>query len=281
MRVGVVILPDRPWAQARRIWVKAEELGFDHAWTYDHLGWRDLVDGPWFDAIATLTAAACVTERMRLGTMVASPNFRHPVHFAREVSTLHDISGGRAMIGVGAGGLAGFDNDVLGQPHLDRRQRFDRFAEFVEVLHRLLHEGRVTYRGAYYDAVDARCEVSDLPLVVAAEGPRGIKLATAYGDAWVAGGEVTDDVERWWASVEELAQRNPVSTNRFLILDPRSSVYSMSSAEYFLDAVARAERLGFTDVLTHWPRESSWFAGDEAVIVEAMTELQRRRSAAG
>ncbi|NUO56598.1 MAG: LLM class flavin-dependent oxidoreductase [Hamadaea sp.] len=275
MRVGVVILPDRPWAQARRLWEKAEAVGFDHAWTYDHLGWRDLVDGPWFDAIATLTAAAGVTGRIKLGTMVASPNFRHPVHFAREISTLNDISGGRAMIGVGAGGLAGFDNDVLGLPHLDRRQRFERFAEFVELLYRLLREGRVTFDGAYYQAVDARCEVSDLPLVVAAEGPRGIKLAQKYGDAWVAGGEVTEDVEAWWASVERLSDRNPVSTTRFLILDPRSATYSLSSVEYFVDAVERAERLGFTDVLTHWPRESSWFTGDEAVLDEAMAELKR------
>ncbi|NUT20950.1 MAG: LLM class flavin-dependent oxidoreductase [Hamadaea sp.] len=276
MRVGVVILPDRPWAQARRLWEKAETVGFAHAWTYDHLGWRDLVDGPWFDSIATLTAAAGVTGHIKLGTMVASPHFRHPAHFAREITTLDDVSGGRAVIGVGAGGLAGFDNDVLGQPRLDRRQRFERFAEFVELLHRLLREGRVTYDGAYYRAVDARCEVSELPLVIAAEGPRGIKLAQKYGDAWLAGGDVTEDVEEWWSSVERLSERNPINTTRFLILDPRSAVYSLSSVEYFVDTVERAERLGFTDVVTHWPRESGWFAGDEAVLDEAMAELRLR-----
>ena len=58
MRAGVIILQDQRWATARERWQRAEEYGFDHAWTYDHLGWRDLVDGPWFDAVATLTAAA-------------------------------------------------------------------------------------------------------------------------------------------------------------------------------------------------------------------------------
>src|SRR5215813_6313235 len=105
MRVGIAILPDQRWSEASRRWQLAEDYGFDHAWTYDHLGWRDLIDGPWFDAVPTLTAAALVTSRIRLGIMVASPNFRHPVHFAREVTALDDLSGGRLVLGIGAGGL--------------------------------------------------------------------------------------------------------------------------------------------------------------------------------
>ena len=121
MRIGIVILPDERWSVAGRRWQRAEEYGFDHAWTYDHLGWRDLVDGPWFDAVPTLTAAAMVTRRIRLGTFVASPNFRHPVHFAREVTALDDISQGRLLLGVGAGGI-GFDSAVLGAPELTPRR---------------------------------------------------------------------------------------------------------------------------------------------------------------
>ena len=60
MRLGVVILPEHPWATARDIWRRAEDLGFDHAWTYDHLAWRSLRDTTWFGAIPTLTAAAGV-----------------------------------------------------------------------------------------------------------------------------------------------------------------------------------------------------------------------------
>ena len=81
MRLGVCILPELRWPEQRRLWHRAEELGFDHAWTYDHLAWRSLADGPWFGAIPTLTAAALATSRMRLGPLVASPNYRHPVPF--------------------------------------------------------------------------------------------------------------------------------------------------------------------------------------------------------
>ena len=103
-----------PLVGGAALWRRAEALGFDHAWTYDHLAWRSLRDSPWFGAVPTLTAAAMATERIRLGTLVASPNFRHPVPFATELVTLDDISGGRLTLGIGAGG-DGWDATMLGQ----------------------------------------------------------------------------------------------------------------------------------------------------------------------
>ena len=102
MRFGVLILPDASWSVARERWQSAERMGFDHAWTYDHLTWRSLRDGPWFAAMPTLAAAAAATTRLRLGTLVASPTFRHPVTFAKELITLDDISDGRITAGIGA-----------------------------------------------------------------------------------------------------------------------------------------------------------------------------------
>ena len=137
MRHGIVILPQDRWPEARRKWRLAEELGFDHAWTYDHLSWRSLAGEPWGATIPTLTAAAEATTRIRLGTFVASPNFRHPVPFAKELATVDDVAGGRLLLGVGSGGT-GFDAFVLGQPAYTPRQRHERFAEFVERLDTLL-----------------------------------------------------------------------------------------------------------------------------------------------
>ena len=176
MRFGLVILPDQRWQRAARRWQLAEDYGFDHAWTYDHLGWRSLVDGPWFDAVPTLTAAATVTARIRLGTLVASPNFRHPVSFMRQLTALDDVSNGRIMLGLGAGaGGASFDSHVLGAPVLSPRQRVDRYAEFAELLDLLLRTDHVTWRGRYYEAVDARnlpgcVQRPRIPFVMAADG---------------------------------------------------------------------------------------------------------------
>lgn len=106
MRFGVLILPAETWATQRDTWRRADHLGFDHAWTFDHLAWRSLREAPWFGAVPTLAAAAAVTSSIRLGTLVASPNFRHPVPFARELITLDHISEGRFTLGIGAGEVA-------------------------------------------------------------------------------------------------------------------------------------------------------------------------------
>jgi alkanesulfonate monooxygenase SsuD/methylene tetrahydromethanopterin reductase-like flavin-dependent oxidoreductase (luciferase family) len=273
LRVGIVILPELRWADARARWTRAEEYGFAHAWTYDHLGWRDLVEGPWFDSIVTLTAAAGATESIRLGTLVASPNFRHPVHFAREITALDDISGGRLTLGVGAGAAApSFDARVLGGPELSPSRRVDRFAEFVELLDLLLREQRATWRGSYYEAVDARTTPGCLqsprvPFVVAANGRRSMGLAERFGDGWITTGTRTDDLEDWWRSVADRAARFSGSGDRYLSLDAGPQ-FSLSSRGFFEEQVGRAAELGFTDVITHWPRPDSWYEGDEAVLEE-------------
>ena len=278
MRVGIVILPELRWAQAQERWRRAEEYGFAHAWTYDHLAWRDLADGPWFDAIATLTAAATATRTIRLGTLVASPNFRNPVHFAREVTALDDISGGRLTLGLGAGAAApSFDALVLGHPPLSPRQRTDRYAEFVELLDTLLRSERTTWRGQYYEAVDARTtpgcvQQPRVPFVLAANAPRGMALAARFGQGWVTMGGTADDLEAWWRSVEELANRYEGTGDRYLMLDS-APVFSLSSASFFEDQIGRARELGFTDAITHWPRPSSWYAGDESVLDEVAPML--------
>lgn len=131
LRLSTVILPYLRWHEGGRdTWQRAEQLGFHTAFTYDHLSWRTFRDGPWFGAVPTLTAAAAVTDHLRLGTLVTSPNFRHPVTLAKELISLDDISGGRITLGVGAGGT-GFDATALGQEPWTPRERADRLAEFV------------------------------------------------------------------------------------------------------------------------------------------------------
>jgi alkanesulfonate monooxygenase SsuD/methylene tetrahydromethanopterin reductase-like flavin-dependent oxidoreductase (luciferase family) len=288
VRFGIVILADQRWTEAARRWRQAEEYGFDHAWTYDHLGWRSLVDGPWFDAVPTLTAAAMVTSRIALGTMVASPNFRHPVSFARQLTALDDISDGRFVLGVGAGaGGASFDNKVLGQPELVPRERADRFAEFVGLLDRLLTTDHVTWSGRYYSAVDARnlpgcVQRPRIPFVIAANGKRSIALAARFGEGWVTTGDRAGGLAAWWQSVAEASRqldealaaagRPGEEVRRYLSLDA-SGTFSLTSQDYFDEMVGKAAELGFTDVITHWPRPEGPYAGDESVLEAVAARL--------
>ena len=292
MRHGIVILAQDSWPEARRKWMLAEELGFDHAWTYDHLSWRSLADEPWGATIPTLTAAATVTSRIKLGTFVASPNFRHPVPFAKELATVDDISAGRLLLGVGSGGT-GFDAFVLGQPEYTPRQRHERFAEFVERLDALLRfeapdAAGFSFSGDWFTAVDARmvgvpAQTPRLPFVLAANGPKGLALVSRFGQGWVTTGPEGVTGDEWWTAVAGLASRlddaaaaagrDPRSIDRYLSLDS-GGTYSLSSIAAFDDLTARAAELGFTDVISHWPRHGGIYAGSEDVLLEAASRLR-------
>ena len=275
MRFGITILPELPWSEARPRWEAAEAMGFDHAWTYDHLVWGGLPDSPWYATMPTLTAAALVTERIGLGTFVSSPNFRHPVALHRDVQSLDDISGGRFLLGVGTGG--DLDSRILGGPALSVRERVDRFQEFVELVARLRSEDHVDASGRWFSARDARTlpPLRDVPLIVAANGPRSLRFAARTGDAWVTTGPKADRIDEWWTGLDTArhtleealvdADRDPVSFPRYLNLDS-SPQYSLTSRTVFEEMVGRAESLGFTDVITHWPRPDGPYAGQVAVL---------------
>lgn len=282
MRFGVVILPQYPWPEARRRWRKAEELGFDHAWTYDHLSWRTLADQPWGATIPLLTAAATATERIRLGTFVTSPNFRHPVPFAKDLAGVDEIAGGRLLLGIGSGGT-GFDAFVLGQPELTPRERHDRFVEFtrdLDVLLRFEQDGPLSFDGPRYRAVDARmvgepAQAPRMPFVLAANGPKGLRLVAEQGQGWVTTGPDGDGGDAWWSRVAELSQRlddaldaagrERGTVDRYLSIDS-GGTYSLSSPGAADDAVSRAAELGFTDVILHWPRDGEPYEGTEAAL---------------
>ncbi|HEV7172100.1 LLM class flavin-dependent oxidoreductase [Pedococcus sp.] len=283
MRFGITILPEHPWREAAPRWRRAEELGFDHAWTYDHLVWAGLPDSPWFGALPTLAAAATVTRRIQLGTFVSSPNYRHPYLFFRELMTVDDISGGRLLCGLGTGGDV--DARMLGVD-LPLRERVDRFHEFVEVLDRLFREDHVDHAGAHYEMRDARTLPGYVqrprpPFVIAANGPRALRLAAAYGQGWVTYGRGGDTLEDWWAGIAELtraldeaeaAATRAEPLRRYLSLDG-SPRFSLENAALFEEMVGRAADLGFTDVVTHWPRDEGPYAGSESVLDDVASRL--------
>jgi alkanesulfonate monooxygenase SsuD/methylene tetrahydromethanopterin reductase-like flavin-dependent oxidoreductase (luciferase family) len=283
-----VILPEDRWWAAEPKWRAAEEYGFDHAWTYDHLGWRTLVDGPWFSAMPTLTAAAMVTSRIGLGTFVASPNFRHPLPFMRELITLDDISDGRFILGVGAGaGDTSYDALVFGEPDLPTKARVDRFAEFVEALDGLLLSDKFDYQGAYYQMRGARnvpgsVQRPRLPFLIAANGPRTMTLAARFGAAWATTGGQAETLDEWWAGIAQLSAtfddkldqvgRDRSNVLRYLSLDA-APVFSLSSVDAFTDAAGRAAELGFTDIVTHWPRSEGVYEGREQTLEKVADEV--------
>ncbi|MFI6640368.1 LLM class flavin-dependent oxidoreductase [Streptomyces sp. NPDC050504] len=295
MRLSTVILPIYRWNdEGRSHWQRAEELGFHTAYTYDHLAWRSFRDGPWFGAVPTLTAAAAATSRMRLGTLVTSPNFRHPVTLAKELISLDDISDGRITLGVGAGGN-GFDATTLRGPGQEwtPRERADHFGEFVPLLDRLLRSpASVTHEGERYSAHEARnlpgcVQRPRLPFAVAATGPRGMKLAAGYGQAWVTTGDPkifetgtpADSVEAIRGQVGKLGaaceaiDRNPDELDKILLTGfTPDRQRPLESVDAFVEFAANHKALGITEIVIHWPIPDSEFAADEKVFERIATE---------
>ncbi|MFI6470496.1 LLM class flavin-dependent oxidoreductase [Streptomyces sp. NPDC050516] len=295
LRLSTVILPVRRWSEGgREQWRHAEALGFHTAYTYDHLSWRTFRDGPWYGAVPTLTAAAAATEKLRLGTLVTSPNFRHPVTLAKDLISLDDISGGRITLGIGAGGN-GFDASTLlmgGEQPWTPRERADRFGEFVPLLDRLLTEDSVTHEGTFYSANEARnipgcVQRPRLPFAVAGNGPRGMKLAARYGQAWVTTGDpkifetgtpaesraaIRDQIEKLGKACAELG-RDVAGLDKILLtgFTPDRN-QPLDSLDAFVDFAGRHAELGITEIAVHAPIPDSDFATDQAVFEKIATE---------
>ena len=286
MRVGVVLLPTDPWPEARRRIELIEALGYDHLWTYDHLSWRHYRERPWFASIPWLTAAAAATSRIRVGPLVSSPNFRHPVNLAKETMTLDNISGGRVILGVGAGG-PGFDSTVLGGELLPPRERAARLEEFVAVLDRLLREPAITHHGAWYTVEEARMmpgcvqqtarpdrDRGRWPPHVRARGavrghvdhPRGHLGTPETPEALDAALRTQADA---MARACDAAGRDPATIDR-LYMAGWEQERPLRSVDAFREFTARLAALGFTDVVVHDPRADDPARDDPPEILEAI-----------
>jgi alkanesulfonate monooxygenase SsuD/methylene tetrahydromethanopterin reductase-like flavin-dependent oxidoreductase (luciferase family) len=266
MRYGVLILPDERWSDARERWQLAERLGFDHAWTYDHLTWRQLRNDPWFSAVPTLAAAAMITSTIRLGTLVASPNFRHPLPFAKELMTLDDLSGGRLTLGFGAG-ADGFDASATRSHSWSPGERQGRFEEFVTVLDQILTRERCNHSGRYYLVSEARSipgciQQPRIPFALAATGKRGMGVVARFAGTWVSvdsRGPLQPQLELLEESCIRIG-RDPASVHRLRLLGHQ--VNPLASSGAFADVAGELAEQGFSDMVVHWPRRKPPFAAN-------------------
>ncbi|NMO02971.1 LLM class flavin-dependent oxidoreductase [Gordonia sp. TBRC 11910] len=266
MRLSTCILPVFDAAETRTRWREAEQLGFTSAYTYDHQSWRMFRDKPWYDALLTLSLGASVTTGLRLGTLVTTPNFRHPVTLAKDLITLDAISDGRITLGLGAG-TASFDADVLGDPPLTPRRRQDRLEEFTRDLDQLLTNDAVSFAGEWYTAVEARTipgcvQRPRIPFAIAGGGPRGMRLAAELGQAWVcdlsifdAGddvpAELLNQLERLGNTLRD-AGRAPESLERILLVGLDAPAFS-HDVDALIGAAGEYAAAGFTEIVIHAP----------------------------
>lgn len=176
------------WARTLAVARTAERLGFESLWVYDHFHTTpDPTDELTFESFLTLAAIAGVTERVRLGHVVACAGFRNPALVAKMISQLDVMSRGRMVLGIGAGWKQE-EWEAYGYPFPDVGERLDRLEEALEIVDRMLHRpGRATYPGTYHQVAGAinlpRPLQHDLPVMVGGNGrKRTWALAARYAD---------------------------------------------------------------------------------------------------
>jgi len=188
MRVGVQ-LPEVErevrWPEYVAMARAAEEAGFDSIWVGDHLLYRGdgrPERGPW-DAWTLLAGLAAVTERVRLGPLVACTAFRTPGALARGAAAVQELSGGRLVLGLGAG----WNEEEFRAFGLPFDRRASRFEEAFEIVRRLLAGERVTFAGRFHEVEDAVLlprPNDPIPLMVGSTGDRVLAAALPHVDAW-------------------------------------------------------------------------------------------------
>lgn len=178
------------WADLLAFAQRAEALGFDSLWVPDHLllEWEGQRRGIW-ECWSLLAALAAVTNRVELGPLVACTSFRIPTLLAKMADTVDEISGGRLVLGLGAG-ANGPEHHAFGAPN---DHRVDRFEEALQIIVPLLRTGHADFAGQYYQARGAELRLrgprpGGLPILIGAKSPRMLRLAATYADLWNAQG---------------------------------------------------------------------------------------------
>jgi alkanesulfonate monooxygenase SsuD/methylene tetrahydromethanopterin reductase-like flavin-dependent oxidoreductase (luciferase family) len=219
------------------------------------------------------------TERIRLGTLVTSPNFRHPLTLAKEIITLDDISGGRLTLGIGHGST-GWDATMMVAERWSARERRERFHEFVELIDLLLRELETTFVGNFYSVREARTypgcvQRPRVPIAIAAGGQTGMRLAARFAETWVTTGNRTRaglvdaaqgvrDVRDQLDLLDEAcldSGREPSTLARLVLTGPRLTS-GLGSVDEFEDTAGRFAAIGITDLVVHWPRGDDPYRAD-------------------
>lgn len=254
-----------PLDELTRRWSTAEQLGFDVVWNCDTMVDPDHPRHVMFDGPATLAMMALQTDRVRIGTLVTSLYFRHPVSLAKAAMTVDHLSGGRVELALGVGDPSAGAAAVGMQ--LTPRERVDRFAEFVELTDLLLRQETTDYAGEFY-----RCDRAETiprpvqqprpPLTIAAHGPRMLRLAARHADGWSSwGGYGIETEDDFYTSTRDRSQRfddycveldrDPSSIRHSVVCFPPLTPWE--SVEYFRDLVGRFRSIGVDEFVFYYP----------------------------
>ncbi|TCO44229.1 LLM class flavin-dependent oxidoreductase [Actinocrispum wychmicini] len=268
MRFGLKVNPGT-WDEAAR-WAKiAEETGFDGLWTGDNM--RNPRDPavPVHDGLTIIAAWAATTTRIRVGVLIANVVFRRPTVLAKQALTLDHVSGGRFDLGIGSG-VWPTDHGMSGVPMWEPAERAARLGEFVDVVDRLLQGDVSDHSGPYYPYQHASMTpgpIQDrIPLIIAANAPRALRVAAEHGDGWVTFPGAASEEEFHAASVariRRLTELRQAPQRRILLA--YGSITPWASEDSFARLVERYATIGFDEIVCYAPKPDERAVFDKVV----------------
>jgi alkanesulfonate monooxygenase SsuD/methylene tetrahydromethanopterin reductase-like flavin-dependent oxidoreductase (luciferase family) len=246
-----------------------------------------------WDGPTTLTLMATETSRIRVGTLVSSLFFRHPVTLARAMAAVDHVSDGRLEVALGVGDpTAG--PAAVGATWTPSEQ-VARFHEFVELVDLLLRQEVTTYDGQFFSCQDAEVIPQPLqrprpPLTIASHGPKMLHIAARHADGWsqwggydVVTGEdffrVTRERTDRFDDLVVSAGRDPTVIRHSLVCFPPLTPWT--SVDYFTDMVGRFREIGIDEFVLYWPGSWPDDAAHDEVFREVATEVLPRLRSVG
>ncbi len=191
----------RSWSTLVELWREVEALGFDTVWCWDHfVPLSGSNDGDSLEAWSLLAGIAVQTSQIRFGTLVTSTTYRHPSVLAKQAATIDHISGGRLILGIGAGWMQR-EHHAYGIPFPSARERVDRFEESIAIFDALFRQDHPSFKGKYYSLNRApfsprQIQQPRIPILVGSTGTRMLRSVARYADMWHAFGGPQHIAER-------------------------------------------------------------------------------------
>lgn len=248
----------------------ADNTGWHGVWLADHYmpntGDTTPARGDTYECWALLPALAAVTERVRIGTLVSPTSVHHPALLAKRASTVDQLSGGRMVLGLGAGWQIN-EHHAYGIELEPPGKRVSRFEESIQIVRSLLAEESTTFHGACYDITDAPCDPkpvqSPLPLLVGTRSPRMLRITARHADEWNTWGSPEQAAVHRAALIETCNKvgRDPAtvwtSANALVDLNgstpPPGRASLFGSAQQLVDQFGQYAELGFDEfILPDW-----------------------------
>jgi F420-dependent oxidoreductase-like protein len=264
LQIGIATPQTEAWGALADKWRRLEALGFDSAWVYDHFmaAGGGSVDDTYLEGWTALAGLAAVTSRLQLGVLVSGNTYRSPALLAKQAVTVDQISGGRLVLGLGAGWHEP-EHRAFGFPFPPPGERVERFREALTVIKLLFTAERPSFAGRYYSLDQAPflprpVRSNGIPILIGTRGQRMLKTVARQADIWnmVGGPAAVAKSRTVFLDACQAVGRDPASLRWSVAAWPNSVGFNpLASPAAFVELVGHYRQLGISEVICMWNQE--------------------------